>query len=88
LPYCPAIRQDDATFPSVTYPWQRIAEDTGCQVRLVGVLDDPDGFDVNKIAGSVDSATAAICISHIQYLTGRLLDLGELAALAHDNGRS
>jgi len=31
----------DVDFPSVTYPWHRIAEDTGCEVRLVGVLDDP-----------------------------------------------
>jgi selenocysteine lyase/cysteine desulfurase len=80
------IVSSEVDFPSVTYPWHRIAEDTGCQVRLVGVLDDPDSFDVNKIADSVDHATAAICISHIQYLTGHLLDLGELAALAHDNG--
>ena len=80
------IVSSEVDFPSVTYPWHRIAEDTGCQVRLVGVLDDPDSFDVKKIADSVDSATAAICISHIQYLTGHLLDLGELAALAHDNG--
>jgi selenocysteine lyase/cysteine desulfurase len=79
------IVSSEADFPSVTYPWHRIAEDTGCQVRLVGVLDDPDGFDVNKIAESVDSATAAICISHVQYLTGHLLDLDDLAALAHDN---
>ena len=76
----------EADFPSVTYPWHRIAEDTGCQVRLVSVLDDPEGFDVNKIAEQVDSATAVICISHIQYLTGHLLDLGDLAALAHDHG--
>ena len=80
------VVSSEVDFPSVTYPWHRIAEDTGCQVRLVGVLDDPDGFDVNKIADSVDSATAAICISHIQYLTGHLLDLADLAALAHDNG--
>src|ERR1039457_1979754 len=80
------IVSSEVDFPSVTYPWHRIAEDTGCQVQLVGVLDDPDSFDLNKIAGSVDSATAAICISHVQYLTGHLLDLGELAALAHDNG--
>ncbi len=51
------IVSSEVDFPSVTYPWHRIAEDTGCQVRLVGVLDDPDSFDVNKIAGSVDSAT-------------------------------
>ncbi len=80
------IVSSEVDFPSVTYPWHRIAEDTGCEVRLVGVLDDPESFDMNKIAESVDRSTAAICISHIQYLTGHLLDLGELAALAHDNG--
>jgi selenocysteine lyase/cysteine desulfurase len=80
------VVSSEVDFPSVTYPWHRIAEDTGCEVRLVGVLDDPDGFDVSKIAESVDSATAAICISHIQYLTGHLLDLADLAALAHDHG--
>lgn len=76
----------DGDFPSVTYPWHRIAEDTGCEVRLTGLLDDPAGFGVSKIAGQVDSATAAICISHVQYLTGHVLDLADLAALAHDNG--
>jgi selenocysteine lyase/cysteine desulfurase len=76
----------DADFPSVTYPWHRISEDTGCEVRLTGLLDDPAGFGVSKIAEQVDSATAAICISHVQYLTGHVLDLAELATLAHDNG--
>lgn len=76
----------DADFPSVTYPWHRIAEDTGCQVRLVPVLDDPQRFDVNTVAERVDSATAVICISHVQYLTGHLLDLDDLVTLAHDHG--
>jgi selenocysteine lyase/cysteine desulfurase len=80
------VVSSDADFPSVTYPWHRIAEDTGCEVRLVSVLDDPEGFDIGKIAEQVDSATAAVCISHIQYLTGHLLDLADLAALAHENG--
>jgi selenocysteine lyase/cysteine desulfurase len=80
------IVSSEVDFPSVTYPWQRIAEDTDCQVRLVPVLDDPDGFDVNRVAESVDSSTAVICISHIQYLTGHRLDLGELASLAHGRG--
>jgi selenocysteine lyase/cysteine desulfurase len=80
------VVSSDVDFPSVTYPWHRIAEDTGCQVRLVSVLDDPEGFDVNKIAEHVDSSTAVICISHIQYLTGHLLDLNDLATLAHDHG--
>ena len=76
----------EVDFPSVTYPWHRIAEDTGCQVRLVPVLDDPESFDVNRVAEHVDSATAVICISHVQYLTGHLLDLSDLVTLAHDHG--
>ena len=76
----------EVDFPSVTYPWHRLAEDTGCQVRLVPVLDDPESFDVNTVAEHVDSATAVICISHVQYLTGHLLDLDDLVTLAHDHG--
>ena len=76
----------EVDFPSVTYPWHRLAEDTGCQVRLVPVLDDPESFDVNTVAEHVDSATAVICISHVQYLTGHLLDLDDLVRLAHDHG--
>jgi selenocysteine lyase/cysteine desulfurase len=79
------IVSSEVEFPSVTYPWHRIAEDTGCEVRLVSVLDDPESFDVNKVADQVDGSTAVICISHIQYLTGHVLDLSELATLAHDN---
>lgn len=79
------VVSSEVDFPSVTYPWYRIAEDTGCEVRLVSVLDDPEGFGVSKIADHVDRSTAVICISHVQYLTGHLLDLGELAALAHDH---
>jgi hypothetical protein len=37
---------------------------------------------VSKIAESVSRSAAPICISHIQYLTSHLLDLGELAVLA------
>src|SRR5215813_10304152 len=80
------IVSSEVDFPSVTYPWHRIAEDTGCQVRLVPVLDDPENFDVNTVAEHVDSATAVICISHVQYLTGHLLDLTDLVTLAHDHG--
>lgn len=73
----------DVDFPSVTYVWHRLAEDTGLEVRLVPVLDDPRGFDIDRVATFVDDATAAISISHVQYLTGHRLDLRALAELAH-----
>jgi selenocysteine lyase/cysteine desulfurase len=76
----------DVDFPSVTYPWFRLAEETGCDVRLVPVLSDPVGFDLEALARYVDSETRVISISHVQYLTGHRLDLEALADLAHNHG--
>jgi cysteine desulfurase/selenocysteine lyase len=76
----------DLEFPSVVYPWVRVAEDTGAEVRLVQGMADPAGLALQSIAELVDDRTAVICVSHVQYATGCLLDLGELASLAraHD----
>ena len=76
----------DIEFPSATYPWMRVAEDTGAEVRLVRALDDPASLDVDAIAAAVDGRTAAICVSHVQYATGAVLDLAALGALARAHG--
>jgi selenocysteine lyase/cysteine desulfurase len=73
----------DLEFPSVTYPWLRLAEDHGLEVRLVPALTDPLGLTLDRVAEHVDERTAAICISHVQYATGHLLDPAVLAELAH-----
>ncbi|WP_156993851.1 aminotransferase class V-fold PLP-dependent enzyme [Pseudonocardia acaciae] len=83
-PSAPAnVVSTDVDFPSNTYPWFRIAEETGLDVRLVPVADDPLGFDVDRVARYVDHNTAAISISHVQFGTGHRLDLRALADLAH-----
>jgi cysteine desulfurase/selenocysteine lyase len=74
----------DLEFPSVTYPWLRVAQETGAEVRLVRALADPASFSVEAIAELVDDRTAAICVSHVQYASGHRLDARELAALARD----
>jgi cysteine desulfurase / selenocysteine lyase len=73
-------------FPSVTYPWLRVAQATGTEVRLVDVIDRPGELTVDDVAAAVDRDTAVICISHVQYASGALLDPSELVALAraHD----
>ena len=76
----------DIEFPSVTYPWLRVAKDTGCEVRLVEAQKNPESFSLDSIARLVDKNTAAICISHVQYATGHRLDPVRLAELAHANG--
>jgi selenocysteine lyase/cysteine desulfurase len=76
----------DIEFPSSTYQWYRIAEETGAEVRLVRVLDDPASLSLDRIAALVDDRTAALCVSHMQFATGHVLDAAALAALAHAHG--
>jgi selenocysteine lyase/cysteine desulfurase len=76
----------DLEFPSVTYPWLRLARDTGVEVRLAPALDDPVAFSLDTIAAAVDERTAAICVSHVQYATGHRLDPERLVELARSVG--
>jgi selenocysteine lyase/cysteine desulfurase len=76
----------DIEFPSVTYPWLRLARTSGVEVRLARAFDDPAGFSLERVAELVDDATAAICVSHVQYGTGHRLDPRVLAELAHSHG--
>jgi len=76
----------DIDFPSVTYVWQRLSRDTGVEVRMTDVRDDPASLSVGSVERLVDRATSAICVSQVQYATGYRFDLGQLAELAHRNG--
>jgi cysteine desulfurase / selenocysteine lyase len=76
----------DLEFPSVTYPWLRLARDTGVEVRLAPALDDPASFSLDTIAAAVDDRTAVICVSHVQYATGHRLDPEALVELARSAG--
>ena len=76
----------DCEFPSVVYPWLRIAAETAAEVRLLAVREDPAALSVDGLAMLVDSNTRAICVSHVQYWNGAVLDLGRLSRLARDAG--
>jgi cysteine desulfurase/selenocysteine lyase len=76
----------DLEFPSSTYPWLRVAEETGAEVRLVQRRDDPLGLSLDDVVSLVDDRTRVLCISHVQYATGHRFDPAQLAALAHDHG--
>ncbi len=71
-------------FPSVVYPWLRVARTTGCQVRLT--RDENHVIDPDELVGLIDDHTSAVCISHVQYSTGQCLDLRALADAAHARG--
>jgi cysteine desulfurase / selenocysteine lyase len=76
----------DLEFPSVTYPWLRLARDTGVEVRLAPALRDPASFSLDTLAAAADQRTAVICVSHVQYATGHRLDPDGLVELARSVG--
>ena len=76
----------DLEFPSVSYPWMRVARETGAEIRLVPAADEPAELSLSTLADLVDDDTAAICVSHVQYSTGLRFDIGELGELARSHG--
>lgn len=72
------------SFPSTVYPWRRVADQTGCEIRLA---PDHDGLiDEEEIIRLIDERTAVVCLSHAEYATGQLYDLVPVAAAAHAHG--
>jgi cysteine desulfurase / selenocysteine lyase len=76
----------DLDFPSAVYPWYRVAEETGAEVRLIRALPDPVALSVETVAGAVDERTSVICVSHVQYATGHRFDLARLTEAARTVG--
>jgi len=76
----------DLDFPSTTYPWLRVAQETGAEVRFVKALADPAGLDFEAVAAAVNARTSVLCVSLVQYATGHRFDMKALADLAHSHG--
>ena len=78
------IVSTDADFPSVVYPWMRLGQEKGLEVRLArnhdGVVEE------DELEKLVDDRTAVISISHVEYGTGQRFDLRWLSELAHSHG--
>jgi selenocysteine lyase/cysteine desulfurase len=84
LPPGSNIVSTDADFPSVVYPWLRLAREKRLEVRLAR---NQDGVvKTNELEKLVDDKTAAISISHVEYGTGQRFDLRWLSEVAHAHG--
>lgn len=71
-------------FPSNVYPWLRLRETQGVEVR---VCEERDGrIDLNEMINLIDTHTRVVAISHVQYSSGFRADLELLARAArrHD----
>jgi cysteine desulfurase/selenocysteine lyase len=71
-------------FPSNLYPWLRVRDALGVEVRL---CEEQDGrVDLDELIGLIDDSTRIVAISQVQYASGFRADLERIgrAARAHD----
>lgn len=71
-------------FPSNIYPWLRIRDAFGVEVRM---CEERQGrIDISELESLVDDKTRILAISHVQYASGFRMDLERLGRIArrHD----
>ena len=73
------------SFPSTVYPWSRVAESSGAEIRLANhdsnLYTNPD--DILEL---IDENTSVVTLSHIEFSNGQRYDLEKFANAAHSGG--
>ena len=90
LPYLLPVTPDQnvlmlaSDFPAVTRPWLRLQQQGGCELRFV---DDQPQVDLTEaLCAAIDSSTAIVAVSYVQYATGRMVDPDRLRAACTEVG--
>lgn len=79
------IVSTETTHPSTVYPWMRVAEATGAEMRWARA--DPNlAIDPDALESLIDDNTSVVCLSHVEWSTGQVFDLRRFADAAHDHG--
>jgi selenocysteine lyase/cysteine desulfurase len=67
-------------FPSNVYPWLRVRDTLGVEVRM---CEERDGrIDLEEMENLIDENTRLVAISHVQYASGFRFDLERLGRFA------
>lgn len=72
-------------FPSTVYPWTRVSEANGAEIRLAG-HDDNLYTEPSDILSLIDEKTSVVTVSHVEYSNGQRYDLREISDAAHSVG--
>ena len=73
------------THPSTVYPWMRVAQHTGAEVRWANA-DEALAVDPDELEDLVDDNTSVVCLSHAEWGTGQVFDLKRFSDVAHKHG--
>jgi len=79
------IVTDDDNFPTDRYVLAGVADQRGCELRLIH-SDIDEGVSEQALAEALDDSVALVELSHAAYRSGALADMARLTALAHDAG--
>jgi kynureninase len=81
----PVIVADADDFPTDRYVLQGLAEESGRELRLLHG-SSTDGLDTGAVESAIDTDTALVCLSHVNFRSGARLDLPAITAAAHRHG--
>jgi selenocysteine lyase/cysteine desulfurase len=74
-----------ASFPSTVYPWQRVSDEFGAEIRLAphneNYYTKPE-----DILSLIDDDTAVVTLSHVEYACGQRYNLTTFSKAAQDVG--
>ena len=76
----------DIDIPCTTFPWIRVSEVTGAEIRFTDCALDPASLSTEHVLRLIDDNTAVVCLSMVQWLTGHMLDIRRIAEAAHACG--
>ncbi len=79
------IVTDDDNFPTDRYVLEGLAAQRGLVLRMVHA-DIDQGLSEAALRAAVDADTALVCLSHVAYRSGALLDMAEINDLVHERG--
>jgi kynureninase len=79
------IVTDDDNFPTDRYVLEGLAAQRGLVLRMVHA-DIDQGLSQAALGAAVDADTALVCLSHVAYRSGALLDMAAIGEHVHGQG--
>ena len=79
------IVSTETTHPSTIYPWMRVAEHTGAELRWARA-NGSLAIEPDELEQLIDDRTSVVCLSQVEWGTGQLFDLKRYADAAHAHG--
>jgi selenocysteine lyase/cysteine desulfurase len=76
-------------FPSSIYTWRKLAKDTGAELRVVAIPEQPEGRGAAwnvRVLEAIDARTAVVSLPHVHWTDGTLFDLAGIGRAARSVG--